>query len=514
MNEEREFQKKVQVAVDSYLGKRDKQSQMVEQIQNVLEREQLIDQVQKLIVELITKLTERFISNMKKQVENEILKLRETIRSTHQRTYSAVDKEKVEDQVQRTLNKHDVQINMLLEHQAQLKQMRLEVPSNEMKERVGKQYQKGLRSIKIRIGGTTKILLKKFQLNNKPLCKYQMIQLQRQRKLKYHKHNNKQPLVQIRRKGENQLLKINKFSIKLFQLWVLHYPKNKEKLWYLVVQDQQHQQEKSKPTEEQVHTKAESPREYAKQISQNSYQPKVSTNQGYDQLFQQVVKSIQVERQGQLIQISTITQILEKSLDLAKDEYSQITIENRKKRRAIRKSENAQYQQMVLDYNEQVENLLEKKQMEICDFLQIKETEFQDSVMSLMERGFYQQFFMIQASIRQKIKDSLPSTKEITFDMLKKIINFQIQVLKQQPQELKQIIQNLSVNQETQQLIPLAINTILGDLVYEKFQIEEEDMMKILQNQAYFADVQMQQAMAQLEEAMYMLMASMGGDQM
>ncbi|CAD8101764.1 unnamed protein product [Paramecium primaurelia] len=131
MNEEKEFQKKVQVAVDAYLGKRDKQSQMVEQIQNVLEREQLIDQVQKLIVELITKLTERFISNMKKQVENEILKLRETIRSTHQRTYSAVDKEKVEDQVQRTLNKHDVQINMLLEHQAQLKQIRLEVPSNE-----------------------------------------------------------------------------------------------------------------------------------------------------------------------------------------------------------------------------------------------------------------------------------------------------------------------------------------------------------------------------------------------
>ncbi|CAD8185818.1 unnamed protein product [Paramecium octaurelia] len=130
MNEDREFQKNVQVAVDSYLGKRDKQSQMVEQIQNVIEREQLIDQVQKLLVELITKMTERFISNMKNQVENEILKLRQTIRSTHQRTYSAVDKEKVEDLVQRTLSKHDVQINMLLEHQAQLKQLRSE-PINE-----------------------------------------------------------------------------------------------------------------------------------------------------------------------------------------------------------------------------------------------------------------------------------------------------------------------------------------------------------------------------------------------
>ncbi|CAD8206464.1 unnamed protein product [Paramecium octaurelia] len=146
MNEDKEFQKKVQIAVDSYLGRRDKQSQMVEQIQNVLEREQLIDQVQKLIVELITKLTERFITNMKKQVENEILKLRETIRSTHQRTYSAVDKEKVEDQVQRTLNKHDVQINMLLEHQAQLKQMRSESTGNEKLESTIKKDQEALKS--------------------------------------------------------------------------------------------------------------------------------------------------------------------------------------------------------------------------------------------------------------------------------------------------------------------------------------------------------------------------------
>ncbi|CAD8119219.1 unnamed protein product [Paramecium sonneborni] len=145
MNEDKEFQKKVQLAVDSYLGKREKQSQMVEQIQNVLEREQLIDQVQKLIVELITKLTERFISNMKKQVENEILKLRETIRSTHQRTYSAVDKEKVEDQVQRTINKHDVQINMLLEHQAQLKQIRSEAFNSEKWENNIKKEQEKLK---------------------------------------------------------------------------------------------------------------------------------------------------------------------------------------------------------------------------------------------------------------------------------------------------------------------------------------------------------------------------------
>ncbi|CAD8120501.1 unnamed protein product [Paramecium sonneborni] len=250
------------------------------------------------------------------------------------------------------------------------------------------------------------------------------------------------------------------------------------------------------------------------QINSINQSPQVIKTEGYDQQFQQVVRSIQVERQGQLISITTITQILEKSLDLAKEEFSQITLDNRKKRREIRKSNKAQYRQMVLDYNEQVENLLEKKQMEICEFLNISEDVFQESVMSLMERGFYQQFFMIQASIRQKIKDSLPPTKNINEDQLKKIIQFQVEQLKKQPQELKDIIANLSENQETQQLIPLAINTILGDYVYEKFEIEEEDMIKMLQNQAYFSDPSMQKAMMELEQAMYQLMASIGGEHM
>ncbi|CAD8206466.1 unnamed protein product [Paramecium octaurelia] len=271
---------------------------------------------------------------------------------------------------------------------------------------------------------------------------------------------------------------------------------------------------KSKPTEVKVNTNTNSQQQDVQQITLNCSNSKGIQIQGYDQLFQQVVKSISVEKQGQLISIATITQILDKSLDLAKDEYAIITTENRKIRRALRKANRNGYQKMVLDYNEQVENLLEKKQMEICDFLQIKEEVFQESVMSLMERGFYQQFFMIQASIRQKIKDSLPSTREITYAELKQIIDFQIQVIRQQPKELKDMIANLSGNQETQQLIPLAINTILGDLVYEKFQIEEEDMMKMFQNQSLFNDPSLQQAMSQLEEAMYQLMSALEGNHM
>ncbi|CAD8062201.1 unnamed protein product [Paramecium primaurelia] len=229
--------------------------------------------------------------------------------------------------------------------------------------------------------------------------------------------------------------------------------------------------------------------------------------QGYDQVLQQAKGQVNVEFQGDYLTMNSINQILQKSMDLAKPEYAIITLENRKQRREAKSKFNSQlYQQLVLDYNEQVENLIERKQSEFCQSLQITEDIFQESVMQLMENGQFQQFFMIQASLRQHIKEAIPSTKTLTLDQLKQIISYQIEIISSNPKDLAQMIQTLSASQETQQLIPLAVNTIIADYCYEKFQIEEEDMMKLMQNPDNFADQTMHNLMTQLETAMYQLM--------
>ncbi|CAD8078612.1 unnamed protein product [Paramecium sonneborni] len=236
-------------------------------------------------------------------------------------------------------------------------------------------------------------------------------------------------------------------------------------------------------------------------------QTEISSN--HDIQLQQIKEQIQVEYTGDKLSFDTIGQILEKSIDLCKKEYIQITLGNRKQRRDARTQSNSQlYQQLVLQYNEQVENLLEQKKIKLFTSLSISEEVFQESVMFLMDQGYFQQFFIIQATIKQKIKEAIPSTKILSLEQLKQILDYQVQIITNKPIDLASMIQTLSNNQETQQLIPLAVNTILADYCFEKFQIEEEDLIKMMQNPENYADQKMQKLMNQLEQAMYQLMGA------
>lgn len=49
---------------------------------------------------------------------------------------------------------------------------------------------------------------------------------------------------------------------------------------------------------------------------------------------------------------------------------------------------------------------------------------------------------------------------------MKEIIRFQIEILNQQPELLKQLIQKLSSSQETVQLIPIIITNLLNDFIF------------------------------------------------
>ena len=62
------------------------------------------------------------------------------------------------------------------------------------------------------------------------------------------------------------------------------------------------------------------------------------------------------------------------------------------------------YEQMIIDFNEEVENLLTKACDDLLVELNLTKDLFEDSMVTLMERGYYQQIFMLQAAIRQKIK--------------------------------------------------------------------------------------------------------------
>jgi hypothetical protein len=63
-----------------------------------------------------------------------------------------------------------------------------------------------------------------------------------------------------------------------------------------------------------------------------------------------------------------------------------------------------QYLDIILSYTEEVERLIEGAQIQMLEHLKIDVQKFEDSLGAIMQRGNMQQFFMLQAVIRQQIK--------------------------------------------------------------------------------------------------------------
>ncbi len=73
-------------------------------------------------------------------------------------------------------------------------------------------------------------------------------------------------------------------------------------------------------------------------------------------------------------------------------------------RRGLFKEDNAAYAQSIIDFLNETENLISDSTDKILELINIPKETFEESCITLMERGFYQELMMIQASIRQNIK--------------------------------------------------------------------------------------------------------------
>lgn len=211
------------------------------------------------------------------------------------------------------------------------------------------------------------------------------------------------------------------------------------------------------------------------------------------------------------LDFKTIVLVVEQSTELVKVEYIKLTYENRKARRSIMNSNPERYEQMIIDFNEEVENLLTKACDDLLVELNLTKDLFEDSMVTLMERGYYQQIFMLQAAIRQKIKENLPVKQDISITKTKEIIKYQVKILETEPDRFRSIIQKLQGNIETIQMIPLVINTILADIIFEKFGLEEEDQMKNMMGPEMMRDPEIHELLKSTEQAMYRLLGGPGG---
>ena len=72
---------------------------------------------------------------------------------------------------------------------------------------------------------------------------------------------------------------------------------------------------------------------------------------------------------------------------MAEEEYIEKTLKNRAERRAIMESDAAAYEMLVLDYNKEIDNILNKAQGTILELLNIPFENFEESIIAYMEKG-------------------------------------------------------------------------------------------------------------------------------
>ncbi|EAR88835.3 transmembrane protein, putative (macronuclear) [Tetrahymena thermophila SB210] len=255
--------------------------------------------------------------------------------------------------------------------------------------------------------------------------------------------------------------------------------------------------------------------EKVEQTTQRQDDEAGSTNESqYLQKARQIAKKITVKTLGDTknYDMNTISQVMEYSLELADQEYVDLTLKNRFERREKMDTDINEYEKLVLQYNEDVENTIKKAQTAILEILEISYDDFEESVISFMEKGHYQEIYMFQAAIRQKIKEKIKPTKNLGIDDLKNIITFQLNLLQQQPELLKSIVKKLSQQNETVQLIPVILGTLINDYIYKEYQVEEEDQMQIMAQPSVLENTDIIILIQQVEQAMFNAMGSMGSN--
>ena len=64
----------------------------------------------------------------------------------------------------------------------------------------------------------------------------------------------------------------------------------------------------------------------------------------------------------------------------------------------------------------------------------------------------------------------------------KDIIKYQIKLLNEKQEFLKNVLNKLPNSYEASQLVPMVLNLVMGDMIFEEYSYEEEDYLSNLEN--------------------------------
>ncbi|CAK78373.1 unnamed protein product (macronuclear) [Paramecium tetraurelia] len=195
----------------------------------------------------------------------------------------------------------------------------------------------------------------------------------------------------------------------------------------------------------------------------------------------EISKDIEIRyNEDHFLEANCIVEIYAKQLEIAGEDYVKLSKVNRVQRRRLRKQKQEFYVDSIIQFIMNVEDVLDQALKRLLYELDVPKEIFEESVLVRMDQGYFQQLYMLQASVKQKLKEKIESTKKLNLKQTKEIIQFSVNILRNFSQDYKDILHRIP--SEDVILVPTIINTIIQDQIYAKFGVEEEDQIASLRN--------------------------------
>lgn len=107
---------------------------------------------------------------------------------------------------------------------------------------------------------------------------------------------------------------------------------------------------------------------------------------------------------------------------------------------------------------------------------------------------------MAQTGLREKLKKSLPSTKEVSLQQSIQVIKYQIKCISERADTIKSILSGLPKGVESAEIVPFLLSLILNDFIYDAYGYEEEDFMKNMNGMVLFTNPELAEAFGRMEQ--------------
>lgn len=187
----------------------------------------------------------------------------------------------------------------------------------------------------------------------------------------------------------------------------------------------------------------------------------------------------------------SISQICDATLEIAAPTFVLLTRKDRKERRNNR-NDLARYISLWNEYAAVLEELIETSQKEVLERLNVSAHVWEASNSFFMQQG-NQELLMLHASLPQKLKMSLGSSRELNNQEFKEILGAQIELLNREADHAEEIIPLIDRPEEIAPIIQNRVN----DEIFDKFGIEEEDIFRSMRG--HIMDPEVQQLFMQLQ---------------